>query len=140
MKKLLILAIFCLTAALALPALVTAADPPPAPAEPITMDKGGKGVVFKHETHAKDTCVACHHPVDGKEDYRSCTTDGCHPLEGGPPAPYKTLKGILHNKKPAEGYTTCLSCHIKAAKDAGMDKAATDKMTKCNDSYCHPKK
>ena len=137
MKKLLILAIFCMTAALVLPVLVSAAD---APADPITMDKGGKGVVFQHSTHTKDACTACHHPVDGKEDYRSCMTDGCHPLEGGPPAPYKTLKGILHNKKPAEGYTTCLSCHIKAAKDAGMDKAATDKMTKCNDSNCHPKK
>ena len=137
MKKLLVLAIFCMTAALVLPVMVSAAD---APADPITMDKGGKGVVFQHSTHAEVACVDCHHMVDGKEDYRSCITDGCHPLEGGPPAPYKTLKGMLHNKKPAEGYTTCVSCHTKTAKDKGMDKEATAKMTKCNDSYCHPKK
>lgn len=137
MKKLLTLAIFCMIAALVLPVLVSAAD---APAEPITMDKGGKGVVFQHSTHTANACADCHHPVDGKEDYRSCTTDGCHPLEGGPPAPYKTLKGINHNKKVPEGYNTCVGCHTKTAKDKGMDKDATAKMTKCNDSYCHPKK
>lgn len=137
MKKLLILAIFCMTAALVLPVMVSAAD---APADPITMDKGGKGVVFQHSTHTVNPCVECHHKVDGKEDYRSCSTDGCHPLEGGPPAPYKSLKGINHNKKPAEGYTTCVSCHTKTAKEKGMDKDATAKMTKCNDSLCHPKK
>ena len=51
MKKLLILGIFCMLAALALPAL---ASQPEAPADGIKMNKGGKKeVVFNHNTRRK---------------------------------------------------------------------------------------
>ena len=133
MKRLLLLAIFCLVAVLVAPAF---AERPAVPADGIKLNHNGnpeKVVVFNHSTHKED-CADCHHPVDGKENYGKCASEGCHSLNKDDKLPYISLKGVIHNKKPSQ-FHTCLSCHTD---QFGKDKDKKKDMTSCNGSKCHP--
>lgn len=132
MKKLLAAGLFCLTAALVLPAF---AAQPEAPAGPITMSKSGKKeVVFNHSTHADIACVDCHHPVDGKEDFRACGTAGCHDITGTKEKGVHSYNMAMHKKKDNK-FQTCVSCHEKTA---GADKEKKKELAGCAKSKCHP--
>ena len=132
MKKLLILGICCMVAALALPAL---ASQPEAPADGFKMNKGGKKeVVFNHSTHKAMACGDCHHPVEGKEDYRSCTTAGCHDKIDAKDKSINSYYQMIHKKKDTK-FQTCMSCHEKTAGD---DKEKKKELTACAKSKCHP--
>ena len=117
--------------ALALPAL---AAPPPAPADGLKMDKTKQNVIFNHSTHKDTNCVECHHAVDGKEDYRKCSTAGCHDnldrKEKGVHGYYRAM----HNKADTK-FTTCVSCHLQIVEKAPDKKK---ELTACKQSKCHP--
>lgn len=132
MKRLLLVAIFCMTAALVLPAV--AAQPEP-PADGIKMNKSGKKeVVFNHSTHTSAECNVCHHPVEGKDDYRPCSSEGCHDITGTADKSTKSYNQALHKKKGAK-FQTCVSCHEATAGD---DKAKKKELAGCSKSKCHP--
>ncbi len=130
MKKLVLsfLALFVL--AFALPAL---AAQPEVPADGIQMKNGKKLVVFNHSTHKDTSCASCHHPVDGKEDFRKCSTAGCHD-------DFKAKKGVksyyhvMHARKDTK-FDSCVSCHLKVA---GTDAAKKKELAGCAKSKCHP--
>ncbi len=130
MKRLLLLGVICLLAAFVVPALAAA---PAAPTAAINMSKGGKKVVvFNHTTHAALKCADCHHPVDGKEDFRACGTAGCH--EGMDKKDPMSYYSVMHNTKGAK-FQTCVSCHIATA---GADKDKKKELAGCAKSKCHP--
>ncbi len=132
MRKLLILGIFCMMAVLVLPAL---AAQPEVPADGFKMNKGGKKeVIFNHSTHKTQTCVECHHPVDGKEDFRSCTTAGCHDNIDPKDKSINSYYQMIHKKKDSQ-HQTCVGCHEKTAGD---DKDKKKELTACAKSKCHP--
>ena len=132
MRKLLILGIFCMMAVLVLPAL---AAQPEAPADGFKMNKGGKKeVIFNHSTHKAQACGDCHHPVDGKEDYRSCNTAGCHDNIDPKDKSINSYYQMIHKKKDTK-FQTCMSCHEKTAGD---DKEKKKELTACAKSKCHP--
>lgn len=132
MKKLLILGIFCMMACLVLPAL---AAQPDAPADGHKMNKGGKKeVIFNHSTHKEVNCVDCHHPVDGKEDYRPCSTEGCHDNLDPKDKSINSYYQAMHKKKDPK-FQTCVICHEKTAGD---DKAKKKELAACAKSKCHP--
>ncbi len=130
MKKMVwsIVALFVL--AIAVPAL---AAQPEVPADGIQMKNGKKAVVFNHSTHKDITCGSCHHPVDGKEDFRKCSTAGCHD-DFKAKKGVKSLYYVMHAKKGTK-FDTCVSCH---AKVAGADAAKKKELTGCAKSKCHP--
>lgn len=132
MKRLLMLAIFCMTAALVLPAI---AAQPEVPADGIKMNKSGKKeVTFNHSTHKTAACGDCHHPVDGKENYQPCATAGCHDITGTADKTIHSYNQAIHKKKDAK-FQTCVSCHEAAA---GNDKAKKKELAGCAKSKCHP--
>ena len=124
--------IFAVVLGLAFATPVLAAD---APADGLKMAASKKPVVFNHGTHKDVACAECHHPIDGKEDYRKCSTAGCHD-------DFKAKKGtksyyaVMHGKKLK--YDSCVSCHAKVVKEkAPKDKAFKKSMTGCKGSGCH---
>ena len=132
MKKLLILGIICMMAALVLPAI---AAQPEVPADGIKMNKSGKKeVIFNHSTHKEQACADCHHPVDGKEDFRACGTEGCHDITGTADKSINSYNQAMHKKKDNK-FQTCVSCHEKTAGD---DKAKKKELAGCAKSKCHP--
>ncbi len=125
--------------AFAVPAMAA----PEVPADGLKMEATKKPVVFNHSTHKDVTCASCHHPVDGKEDYRKCSTAGCHD-------DFKAKKGVnsyyaaMHGKKGK--FDSCVSCHAKVVTEKAPGKAAEltpeqkaykKKMTSCKGSGCH---
>ena len=134
MKKLLLFGGGALLAvALSAPAL---AAPPAVPAEPLTMNLTKKPVVFDHAQHSKLECGACHHQVDGKENYQKCATAGCHDVMGAKDKSVHSYYRIAHDRKIAAPYNSCLSCHSEVIKQVSDKKKA---MTACVGSSCHPK-
>lgn len=132
MKKLLMLGIICMTAALVLPAY---ASRPDVPADGIKMNfSGKKEVTFNHSTHKDEDCAACHHPVDGKENYGKCNSEGCHFVKGTADKSINSYNQAIHKKKDAK-FQTCVSCHEKVAGD---DKAKKKELAGCAKSKCHP--
>ena len=132
MKKLLTLAIFCMMAALVIPAF---AAQPEVPADGLKLNKGGKKeVVFNHGTHKEIACVECHHQVDGKEDYRSCATAGCHDAMGQKEKGINSYYQAMHKVKDPQ-HQSCVSCHTKTAGD---DKDLKKQLAGCAKSACHP--
>lgn len=141
MRNILVLVAFCMIAAMAMPAF---AAKPDAPADGLVLNHGKqqKGVVFNHSTHTKADCVACHHPVAGVEDYRSCVTEGCHAVDkadvvtpaDGSPAPVLYYNAI-HNKNTKGPDASCISCHTKYA---AANPDSKKEMTGCKASKCHP--
>ena len=132
MRKMFILGVFCILAAFVLPAL---AAQPEAPADGLKMEKSGKKVVvFNHGTHKTFKCVDCHHPVNGKEDYRPCATAGCHDIQGQKDKSVNSYYQAMHKAKDPQ-HQSCVSCH---AKQAGDDKDKKKELTGCAKSKCHP--
>ncbi len=124
-----------LVLAFAAPAM---AAQPEVPADGLKMSKTKKVVVFNHSTHKDVSCVSCHHPVDGKEDYRQCSTAGCH--DNLDPKDKKSLQSyykIAHDRKGGK-YDSCVSCHLKVVKEKGNDKDLRKALTGCAKSKCHP--
>ena len=132
MKRLLILAIFCMLVALVVPAF---AAQPEAPADGTKLNKGGKKeVVFNHSTHKTVACVDCHHPVNGKEDYRPCSTAGCHDVMGQKEKGVNSYYQAMHKVKDVQ-HQSCVSCHTTTAGD---DKDKKKELAGCAKSKCHP--
>ncbi|KAF1076507.1 cytochrome c3 family protein [Halodesulfovibrio sp. MK-HDV] len=106
-----------------------------APSEPVKMDATKKPVMFNHATHTDYKCGECHHPVDGKENYKKCATAGCHSAAKADKRKAGSYYKIVHNKKVGKsGIATCVSCHKKVA---GKDKAKKKALTGCKKSKCH---
>ncbi len=132
-------ALICLLTITVFTALAFAAPTaqrPEAPAEDITMSRSNRNVVFKHSTHTKDDCVACHHLVNDKEDYRPCATPECHDVigEGGKNKTERSYYQALHKGKGK--HESCNACHRKAAAaDAELKKRLP---SGCKEKSCHP--
>ncbi len=122
-----------LVMALAVPAL---AAPPAVPTGPLEMNLTKKPVIFDHAQHSKLECGACHHQVAGKENYQKCATAGCHDVLNPKDKTSRCYYRIAHNRKVADPYHTCLSCHAEVVKQLPDKKKA---MTSCVGSSCHPK-
>ncbi len=135
MKNLLWIFVAVFGLAFATPAM---AEAPKVPADGLKMEKTKKPVVFNHSTHTSVSCATCHHPVDGKEDYRKCSTAGCHDSMD------RKVKGsyykVMHDKKGTK-YDTCLSCHVKIVKEKGLKGDDAKKLVSCGKgSGCHVSK
>ncbi|MCL1888976.1 MAG: cytochrome c3 family protein [Desulfovibrionaceae bacterium] len=113
-----------------------AADRPEAPADGLKLSLLKKEVVFNHSTHDKDmACVDCHHPVEDKEeDYRPCSTSGCHDNLDPKDKSVNSLYQAFHKAKGTK-FKTCVSCHIEKA---GSDKDLKKELAGCKNSKCHP--
>ena len=107
MKKLLTIAIFCMLAALVMPAF---AAQPDVPADGIKLNKGGKKeVLFNHSAHKDVACADCHHPVNGKEEYKSCASAGCHDAMGQKEKGINSYYQAVHKMKDVQ-HQSCVSC------------------------------
>ncbi len=130
MKKMILSLVALFVLAFAVSAI---AATPAVPADGIQMKNGKKLVVFNHSTHTTVACGSCHHPVDGKEDFRKCGTAGCHD-------DFKAKKGVksyynvMHARKDTK-FDSCMSCHLKTA---GSDTAKKKELAGCAKSKCHP--
>ncbi len=136
MKNLLWIFVAVLGLAFAAPAMAQ----PEVPADGLKMEASKKPVIFNHSTHKDVSCASCHHPVDGKEDFRKCSTAGCHD-------DFKAKKGVksyynvMHARKGK--FDSCISCHNKVIKEKGIDvkspegKEYKKMMTGCAKSGCH---
>lgn len=131
MKKIFLLGLMLLVTAFALTAVAAA---PSVPADGLELNKTKKMVVFNHSTHAAIGCSDCHHPVDGKEDYRACATAGCHDNLDQKDKSINSYYQAMHKKK-GNKYESCVSCHDKTA---GADKDLKKQLTGCAKSKCHP--
>lgn len=118
------------------------ATQPPAPVADVKMDyttNPAKVVMFSHKDHKDLQCVECHHPVKrdgGQTSYKKCSSSGCHDVKGRSQDPMSYYQ-VMHNKKPASGYSTCISCHDGLAKNADKDKKKA--LLACVGSGCHAK-
>lgn len=130
MRKILFCGALALAVAFALPAFAV----PEVPADGLKMDASKLTVVFNHSTHADYKCGDCHHPVNGKEDYRKCNSAGCHDIMDKKDKSVHSYYKVMHNRKALQ-HETCVSCHLKVA---GKDAAAKKKLTGCKKSACHP--
>ncbi len=129
MKKIFFLGLMLLISAFAIAAIAA----PQVPADGMKMAKTKKPVVFNHSTHADIKCVECHHPVNGKEDYRACSTAGCHDKLDQKDKSINAYYQVIHKAKGAK-FETCISCHNKVA---GTDKDKKKELTGCAKSKCH---
>ncbi len=133
MKKFLLLS--CITAALLAMAMAAVAAPPPVPADGIKIDKNPKQVViFNHSTHKAEKCDACHHMVDGKENYGKCFEAGCHDNMDRKDKSVKSYYNVIHAKSGTK-FSTCMSCHLQTAEKMPDKKK---ELTACKQSKCHP--
>ena len=130
MKRIFFLGLILLVSAFAL----TAVAAPSVPADGLKMDKTKKPVVFNHSTHAKIDCVDCHHPVNGKESFASCSSAGCHDNLDSKDKSINSYYQAMHKAKGTQ-YDTCVSCHITTA---GADKELKKTLAGCAKSACHP--
>lgn len=118
------------------------APQPAAPTAPVKMDfttNPAKVVMFSHADHKDLKCAECHHPVKrdgGQVTYKKCSSSGCHDTKGRSQDPMSYYQ-VMHNKKPSEGYSTCMSCHSEVAKTASKDKKKA--LIACVGSGCHAK-
>lgn len=132
MRTLLLSSLALLVLALAIPAI---AAQPAAPADGLKMEATGKKVVvFNHTTHKDVTCVQCHHPVDGKEDFRKCNTSGCHDNMDRKDKSERGYYQAMHGKT-SDKIKSCVACHTEvAAAKPDLKK----ELTACKGSKCHP--
>lgn len=125
----------CLAIAIAVPAFASKADVPATPDDGIVMSHSGKKeVTFNHSTHATVECADCHHPVEGKVDYRPCATAGCHAIDRKDATETLSYNHALH-KPQGTKFNTCMSCHREIA---GTDAELRRELTGCAKSKCHP--
>lgn len=131
MKKLFIGGVLLLSTAFAASAF---AAQPEVPADGIKMNRMSKVVIFNHSTHKDIKCTDCHHPVDGKEDFRSCATAGCHDNFDKKDKSVNSLYQAVHKAKDNK-FNTCVACHVATAGD---DKDKKKELAGCAKSKCHP--
>lgn len=129
MRYLIICSIAVLSLALA---AIGIAAQPEVPADGIKMERTSMPVVFNHSTHTTAECAACHHPVNGVEDYRSCSTAGCHDNFDRKDKSVNSYYQVMHGKDLQ--FSTCVSCHQEVA---GTDKEKRRLLTGCKNSACH---
>ena len=126
----------CMLAALSLAfALFALADEPKVPPDGLKMQNmpnSKQPIIFNHSTHSKGECVTCHHPVDGKADFRPCGAAGCHDVFDRRDKTVKSYYNVMHGKDLA--HPTCVSCHIKVAGD---DAEKKKRLTACRNAACH---
>jgi len=133
MKKILFSGLLAVILIFAFTAL--AAERPQVPADGLKLAYLKKTVVFNHSTHEKGIqCGDCHHPVDGKEDYRLCATSGCHDNLDPKDKSVNSLYQSFHKAKGTK-FPTCVSCHVQVA---GNDKDMKRDLAGCLKSKCHP--
>jgi len=128
---------FCITLAMAflLCTVPAMAEKPAVPADGIKMNATTKKVVvFNHSTHKDVTCEKCHHPVEGKSEYRKCSSAGCHDSMSRKDKTAKGYYNMIHNKKLVE-IQSCLSCHVTVVK---KDPSKKKELLSCKGSKCHP--
>ncbi len=128
-KSLFIALVAALALAFALP--LVAAE---APADGYKMEATKMPVIFNHSTHASAQCADCHHPVDGKENFGKCSTEGCHSTAEADKNVAGSYYKVIHDRK-AGTVATCISCHNDVA---GADKDKKKALTGCKQSSCHP--
>lgn len=129
--------LFCITLVMAflLCTVPAMAERPAVPADGIQMNATKKKVVvFNHSTHTTVACEQCHHPVEGKADYRKCSTAGCHDSMDRKDKSVRSYYKVMHDKK-LEKYASCISCHVAEAAKAPEKKKA---LLSCKGSKCHP--
>lgn len=132
MRTLLLSSLALLVLALAIPAL---AAQPAAPADGLKMEATGKKVVvFNHSTHKEQTCVTCHHLVQGKEEFRKCNTAGCHDNMDRKDKSEHGYYQAMHGKD-VKTVKSCVACHTEIA--AAKPDLKKD-LTACKGSKCHP--
>lgn len=125
----------------------------------IKMNKTKNPVVFNHSTHTDAACADCHHPVkiedpascvaegchaeadmpellkfytDG-EDYRPCSTSGCHQIFDAKDKSVHSYYQAMHKSRKPK-FDSCYSCHVKVA---GKDKEKKRLLSNCSNSVCH---
>lgn len=130
MRKLILSAIALFAMALALPAF---ASEPAVPADGLKMAKTKMEVTFNHSTHKEIKCADCHHPVDGKADFKPCASAGCHDVFDKKDKSEKSYYKVMHGKNLK--YATCVSCHSDYVKTKPEMKK---ELTGCKGSKCHP--
>lgn len=130
MKKIFFVGLVLLISAFA----ITAIAAPQVPADGLKMAKTKKPVVFNHSAHANLQCAECHHPVGGKEDYRACSSAGCHDKLDQKDKSVNSYYQAMHKAKGTK-FDTCVSCHNKVA---GADKDKKKELAGCSKSKCHP--
>lgn len=133
MKGLSIVKLLSLSLLLGLLVCVASAFAAPAvPSGPVTMNKTKKPVVFDHTPHKALKCDSCHHPVEGKEEFRPCSTSGCHDIIGVKEQSANGYHRIRHGKNLKN--PTCISCHTEVVAKNPDKKQA---LLGCKDSKCH---
>nr|1MDV_A Chain A, CYTOCHROME C3 [Nitratidesulfovibrio vulgaris str. Hildenborough]1MDV_B Chain B, CYTOCHROME C3 [Nitratidesulfovibrio vulgaris str. Hildenborough] len=105
---------------------------PKAPADGLKMEATKQPVVLNHSTHKSVKCGDCHHPVNGKEDYRKCGTAGCHDSMDKKDKSAKGYYHVMHDKNTK--FKSCVGCHVEVA---GADAAKKKDLTGCKKSKCH---
>ena len=128
MRKLFFCGVLALAVAFALPVVAA----PKAPADGLKMEATEQPVVFNHSTHKSVKCGDCHHPVNGKEDYRKCGTAGCHDSMDKKDKSAKGYYHVMHDKNTK--FKSCVGCHVEVA---GADAAKKKDLTGCKKSKCH---
>lgn len=133
MRSIILGSLALLVMAFAIPAL---AAQPTAPADGLKMEATQKKVVvFNHTSHKDVTCVQCHHPVQGKEEFRKCATAGCHDSMDRKDKSERGYYQAMHGKYDGQGVKSCVACHAEvAAAKPDMKK----ELTACKQSKCHP--
>jgi hypothetical protein len=102
-------------------------------------------VEFPHSTHFEYTCKTCHHTWDGETPVISCSTSGCHDLNGSRSENGKIDPALAVRSFKRAFHDSCVACHknIKA-QNSKIEKSysLTTPMknsgpTSCNE--CHPR-
>lgn len=71
-------------------------------------------VIFRHSSHKDIKCQFCHHATPSDKPYVSCTTEGCHSLNGARERDTMSVFMAYHSR---ESERSCYSCHkAQAAK------------------------
>jgi hypothetical protein len=141
MKKTTVLLLICIC--LAGTAAFAAPGPPEAPAEIREMDWTRRPVAFSHQAHfaglgmqadPRESCVLCHHPVNGEAVFKTCAAEGCHDNLDPKDKSVQSYFQATHKRKKDTFYS-CVSCH---QEHAGADIEKKKRLTGCKESACHP--
>lgn len=104
------------------------------PPDVSTMNLTRLPVQFSHVAMQSVECGTCHHEVDGKENYKKCSSQGCHDILGSNARrQVRSYYRITH--EPAPGQYSCIKCHLEVTAQKPELKQA---LTACSGSLCHP--
>lgn len=106
-----------------------------APPEVSHMNLTRLPVQFSHVAMREVECKTCHHPVDGEEIYRKCSSKDCHDILGSnarrePRSYYR----IMHEPNTTQ-YNSCMKCHLEVQANR---PELQQTLTACAGSLCHP--